>query len=52
MHSSTATYFPTRAITYAMRALRSCHTLITSALGPKGEKLAKFPSRCLPGVAA
>jgi len=25
----------------------SCHTLYTSALGPKGEELAKFRSRCL-----
>jgi len=46
MHSSTATYFPTRGDHIRDAGLcGSCHTLITSALGSKGEKLAKFPEQ-------
>src|SRR6202051_3871066 len=46
MHSSTATYFPTRGDHIRDAGLcGSCHTLITSALGPKGEKVAKFPEQ-------
>jgi hypothetical protein len=46
MHSSTATYFPTRGDHMRDAGLcGSCHTLYTAALGPKGEKLAKFPEQ-------
>jgi hypothetical protein len=46
MHSSTATYFPTKGDHMRDAGLcGSCHTLYTSALGPKGEKLAKFPEQ-------
>ena len=46
MHSSTATYFPTRGDHMRDTGLcGSCHTLYTAALGPKGEKLAKFPEQ-------
>jgi hypothetical protein len=46
MHSSTATYFPTKADHMRDAGLcGSCHTLITAALGSNGEKLAKFPEQ-------
>jgi hypothetical protein len=46
MHSSTATYRPTRGDQMRDSGLcGSCHTLITSALGPKGEKIARFPEQ-------
>jgi hypothetical protein len=46
MHSSTATYIPTKADHMRDAGLcGSCHTLITAALGPKGEKLARFPEQ-------
>jgi hypothetical protein len=46
MHSSTATYFPTKGDHIRDAGLcGSCHTLITAALGPKGEKLARFPEQ-------
>ncbi len=46
MHSSTATYFPTRGDHIRDPGLcGSCHTLYTEALGPKGEKLARFPEQ-------
>jgi len=46
MHSSTATYFPTRGDHIRDAGLcGSCHTLITSALGPNGEKVARFPEQ-------
>src|ERR1700688_2065260 len=46
MHSSTATYFPMFGNHVRDAGLcGSCHTLITSALGPKGEKLARFPEQ-------
>src|SRR5258708_5174397 len=46
MHSSTATYFPTRGDHMRDAGLcGSCHTLYTAALGPNGEKLAKFPEQ-------
>jgi hypothetical protein len=46
MHSSTATYFPTKADHIRDAGLcGSCHTLITAALGPNGEKVAKFPEQ-------
>jgi hypothetical protein len=46
MHSSTATYRPTQGEQMRDAGLcGSCHTLITSALGPKGEKIARFPEQ-------
>ncbi|HTC63051.1 MAG TPA: hypothetical protein VK709_09430 [Candidatus Saccharimonadales bacterium] len=46
MHSSTATYFPTVGNHMREAGLcGSCHTLLTTALGPKGEKLATFPEQ-------
>ena len=46
MHSSTATYLPTHGGQVRDSGLcGSCHTLITSALGPKGEKIARFPEQ-------
>jgi hypothetical protein len=46
MHSSTATYLPTHGEHIRDSGLcGSCHTLYTSALGPHGEKLAKFPEQ-------
>jgi hypothetical protein len=46
MHSSTATYLPTHGSQVRDSGLcGSCHTLITSALGPKGEKIARFPEQ-------
>jgi len=46
MHSSTATYVPTRGDHMRDAGLcGSCHTLYTSALGPRGEKVAKFPEQ-------
>ena len=46
MHSSTATYFPTRGDHIRDAGLcGSCHTLYTNALGPNGEKLARFPEQ-------
>jgi hypothetical protein len=46
MHSSTATYRPTKGDQVRDSGLcGSCHTLITSALGPKGEKIARFPEQ-------
>jgi hypothetical protein len=46
MHSSTATYLPTHGAQVRDSGLcGSCHTLITSALGPKGEKIARFPEQ-------
>jgi hypothetical protein len=46
MHSSTATYFPTKADHIRDAGLcGSCHTLFTAALGKNGEKLAKFPEQ-------
>jgi hypothetical protein len=46
MHSSTATYIPTRGDHIRDAGLcGSCHTLITAALGPKGEKVARFPEQ-------
>ena len=46
MHSSTATYLPTHSDHIRDSGLcGSCHTLYTSALGPHGEKLAKFPEQ-------
>src|SRR5258708_6375427 len=46
MHSSTATYFPTRGDHMRESGLcGSCHTLYTAALGPKGEKIAQFPEQ-------
>jgi hypothetical protein len=46
MHSSTATYFPMFGAHMRDAGLcGSCHTLYTSALGPNGEKLAKFPEQ-------
>jgi hypothetical protein len=46
MHSSTATYFPTEGNHIRDAGLcGSCHTLLTTALGPKGEKLATFPEQ-------
>jgi hypothetical protein len=46
MHSSTATYRPTQGDQMRDSGLcGSCHTLITSALGSKGEKIARFPEQ-------
>jgi hypothetical protein len=46
MHSSTATYLPTRGDHIRDAGLcGSCHTLITAALGPHGEKVARFPEQ-------
>ena len=46
MHSSTATYLPTKGDHIRDAGLcGSCHTLITSALGPNGEKQARFPEQ-------
>jgi hypothetical protein len=46
MHSSTATYFPTKGDHIRDAGLcGSCHTLITAALGPNGEKVARFPEQ-------
>jgi hypothetical protein len=46
MHSSTATYRPTKGDQMRDAGLcGSCHTLITSALGPHGEKIARFPEQ-------
>jgi hypothetical protein len=46
MHSSTATYRPTKGDQVRDSGLcGSCHTLITSALGPNGEKIARFPEQ-------
>src|SRR5258705_3347695 len=46
MHSPTATYLPTHGSQVRDSALcGSCHTLITSALGPNGEKIARFPEQ-------
>jgi hypothetical protein len=46
MHSSTATYRPTQGDQVRDSGLcGSCHTLITSALGPHGEKIARFPEQ-------
>ncbi len=46
MHSSTATYRPTKGDHMRDSGLcGSCHTLITSALGPNGEKIARFPEQ-------
>ena len=46
MHSSTATYIPTKADHIRDAGLcGSCHTLFTGALGKNGEKLAKFPEQ-------
>jgi hypothetical protein len=46
MHSSTATYLPTYGSQMRDAGLcGSCHTLITSALGPNGEKIARFPEQ-------
>jgi len=46
MHSSTATYLPTRGDHMRDAGLcGSCHTLYTAALGPKGEKVATFPEQ-------
>ncbi len=46
MHSSTATYRPTRGDQVRDAGLcGSCHTLYTTALGPHGEKLANFPEQ-------
>jgi hypothetical protein len=46
MHSSTATYIPTKADHMRDAGLcGSCHTLFTAALGKNGEKLAKFPEQ-------
>jgi hypothetical protein len=46
MHSSSATYLPTRGDHIRDAGLcGSCHTLITAALGPKGEKVARFPEQ-------
>jgi hypothetical protein len=46
MHSSTATYLPTHGSQVRDSGLcGSCHTLITSALGPNGEKIARFPEQ-------
>ncbi len=46
MHSSTATYVPTRGDHIRDAGLcGSCHTLYTEALGPKGAKLGKFPEQ-------
>jgi cytochrome c551/c552 len=46
MHSSTATYRPTQGDQMRDSGLcGSCHTLITSALGPSGEKIARFPEQ-------
>lgn len=46
MHSSTATYRPTKGDQIRDAGLcGSCHTLITAALGPKGEAIARFPEQ-------
>jgi hypothetical protein len=46
MHSSTATYLPTEGDHIRDAGLcGSCHTLITTALGSKGEKVARFPEQ-------
>jgi cytochrome c551/c552 len=46
MHSSTATYLPTHGGQVRDSGLcGSCHTLITDALGPNGEKIGKFPEQ-------
>lgn len=46
MHSSTAAYLPTKGDQMRDAGLcGSCHTLYTESLGPKGEKLAKFPEQ-------
>jgi hypothetical protein len=46
MHSSTATYLPTRGDHIRDAGLcGSCHTLVTAALGPHGEKVARFPEQ-------
>jgi hypothetical protein len=46
MHSSTATYVPTHSDHIRDSGLcGSCHTLYTSALGPHGEKLGRFPEQ-------
>lgn len=46
MHSSTATYRPTKGDQVRDSGLcGSCHTLITTALGPHGEKIARFPEQ-------
>ncbi len=46
MHSSTATYFPTEGDHIREAGLcGSCHTLYTDALGPHGEKIARFPEQ-------
>jgi cytochrome c551/c552 len=46
MHSSTATYLPTRGDHIRDAGLcGSCHTLITASLGPNGEKVARFPEQ-------
>jgi hypothetical protein len=46
MHSSTATYLPTHGSQVRDAGLcGSCHTLITSALGPHGERIARFPEQ-------
>ena len=46
MHSSTATYFPTKGDHMRNAGLcGSCHTLYIAALGPRGEKLARFPEQ-------
>ena len=46
MHSSTALYRPVKGDQMRDAGLcGSCHTLITSALGPHGEKIARFPEQ-------
>jgi hypothetical protein len=46
MHSSTATYIPTKADHIRDAGLcGSCHTLITEALGPHGEPAGRFPEQ-------
>jgi hypothetical protein len=46
MHSSTATYRPTQGHHMGDPGLcGSCHTLYTEALGPHGEKVARFPEQ-------
>ena len=46
MHSSTSTYRPTQGHHMSDPGLcGSCHTLYTDALGPHGEKIARFPEQ-------
>jgi cytochrome c551/c552 len=46
MHSSTATYLPTHGGQVRDSGLcGSCHTLITDALGPNGQKIGRFPEQ-------